>query len=41
MEEDLKKIKKLLIEFMAKYNTEVNVMYDNERNVFVSAKLEI
>ena len=41
MEEDLKKIKKLLIEFMAKYNTEVNVMYDNERNVFVSVKLEI
>lgn len=41
MENDLKEIKKLLIEFMAKYNTEVQVIYDSERNVFVSAKLEI
>lgn len=41
MENDLKEIKKLLIEFMKKYNTEVNIAYDNERNVFVSAKLKV
>ena len=41
MEEDLKKIKKLLVEFMAKYNTEVFVTYDNERNVIVSSKIKV
>lgn len=41
MEEDLKEIKKLLSAFMQKYNVEVEVMYDNERNVFVSAKLSV
>lgn len=41
MKEDLKKIKQLLIEFMTKYNAEVNIAYDNERNVFVSAKLRV
>lgn len=41
MEDDLKEIKKLLIEFMKKYNTEVNIVYDNERNIFVSAKLKV
>ena len=41
MEEDLKQIKKLLIEFMAKYKTEVFVTYDKEKNVIVSSKIKV
>ena len=41
MEDDLKEIKELIINFVDKYNTEVQVIYDDNLNVFVSAKLEI
>ena len=41
MEDDLKEIKELIINFVDKYNTEVQVIYDDNLNVFVSAKLKV
>ena len=41
MEDDLKEIKELITNFVDKYNTEVQVIYDDNLNVFVSAKLKV
>ena len=41
MEDDLKEIKKLITDFINKYNTEVQVVYDDNLNVYVSAKLKV
>ena len=41
MEDDLKEIKELITDFVDKYNTEVQVIYDNNLNVYVSAKLKV
>ena len=41
MENDLKEIKELITDFVDKYNTEVQVVYDDNLNVYVSAKLKV
>lgn len=41
MEDDLKEIKELITDFVDKYNTEVQVVYDDNLNVYVSAKLKV
>lgn len=41
MEDDLKEIKELITDFVDKYNTEVQVIYDDNLNVYVSAKLKV